>query len=72
MSDFAGSFSGRVSYDDETWGDFIVQYVDGAFIPDGGDPANFTHALTVDSLLVGLEDMFSANSTGSDDAIIVA
>ena len=54
VTDMVAEISGRTSYDDQTWGDFISQYVDGAFVPSGGAISFWTDAVAYSPTLTKL------------------
>jgi len=49
VTSMTAELSGRVAFDDNTHGDFIVQYTPktGAYVPSGGLPANWSEAVGI-------------------------
>ena len=67
VTDLTAELSGHVAYDDGTHGGFITQYTHktGAYIPSGGDVANWERALGNVTLLNNLMNLFEEMAPGS-------
>ena len=65
VTSLAAELSGRVSYDDQTTGDFIVQFIGGVgtlaigeFVPSGGDIIFWQDAIQASDTLAKLTSVF--------------